>query len=48
MRPASIGPIKSLLRRSNLEEVRKVIFDARYRGDMSVRPAVMEWLRNNV
>ncbi len=47
MRPASIGPIKSLLRRSNLEEVRKVIFDARHRGDMSVRPAVMEWLRQN-
>jgi phosphotransferase system enzyme I (PtsP) len=48
MRPASIGPIKSLLRRSNLEEVRKVIFDARHRGDMSVRPAIMEWLRTNV
>lgn len=47
MRPASIGPIKSLLRRSNLEEVRKVIFEARHRGDMSVRPAVMEWLRTN-
>jgi phosphotransferase system enzyme I (PtsP) len=47
MRPASIGPIKSLLRRSNLEDVRKVIFDARHRGDMSVRPAIMDWLRNN-
>lgn len=47
MRPASIGPIKSLLRRSNLEEVRKVIFDARHRSEMSVRPAVMEWLREN-
>ena len=45
MRPASIGPVKSLLRRSDLGEVRKVIRDARHRGDMSVRPAVMEWLR---
>jgi len=45
MRPASIGPVKSLLRRSNLEEVRKIIFEARHRGDQSVRPAVMEWLR---
>ncbi|WP_299738366.1 phosphoenolpyruvate--protein phosphotransferase [uncultured Roseobacter sp.] len=46
MRPASIGPVKSLLRRSNLQEVRKVISDARHRGEMSVRPSVMEWLRN--
>ncbi len=45
MRPASIGPVKSLLRRSNLEELRKVIADTRHRGAMSVRPAVMEWLR---
>ena len=46
MRPASIGPVKSLLRRSNLDEVRKVITDARHRGDMNVRPAVMEYLRH--
>jgi phosphotransferase system enzyme I (PtsP) len=46
MRPASIGPVKSLLRRSNLEDVRKVIVDARHRGEMSVRPAVMEYLRD--
>ncbi len=46
MRPASIGPVKSLLRRSNIEEVRKVIIDARHRGEQSVRPAVMEYLRN--
>ncbi|WP_146344410.1 phosphoenolpyruvate--protein phosphotransferase [Falsiphaeobacter marinintestinus] len=45
MRPASIGPVKSLLRRSNLQEVRKIITDARHRGEQSVRPAVMEWLR---
>jgi phosphotransferase system enzyme I (PtsP) len=45
MRPASIGPVKSLLRRSDLGDVRKVICDARHRGEMSVRPAVMDWLR---
>ncbi len=45
MRPASIGPVKSLLRRVNLDEVRQVIADARNRGDMSVRPAIMEYLR---
>ena len=44
MRPASIGPVKSLLRRSNLDEVRKVIADARHRGEMNVRPAVMAYL----
>ncbi|MEM8692120.1 MAG: phosphoenolpyruvate--protein phosphotransferase [Pseudomonadota bacterium] len=45
MRPASIGPVKSLLMRSNLDEVRKVISDARHRGEMCVRPATMEYLR---
>lgn len=45
MRPASIGPVKSLLRRSNLEDVRKVIADARHRGEMNLRPAIMEYLR---
>lgn len=46
MRPASIGPVKSLLRRSNLEEVREIIHVAREQGDQSVRPAVMKLLRN--
>jgi phosphotransferase system, enzyme I, PtsP len=45
MRPASIGPVKSLLRRSDLSQVRQIITGARDRGDQSVRPAVMEWLR---
>ncbi|MEH6644778.1 phosphoenolpyruvate--protein phosphotransferase [Sulfitobacter sp.] len=45
MRPASIGPVKSLLRRCHLGEVREVIEQARTRGDMSVRGAVMEYLR---
>lgn len=47
MRPASIGPVKSLLRRVNLGEVRDVIVAARVRGDQSVRPAVMDYLRSN-
>lgn len=45
MRPASIGPVKSLLRRTNISELREVIIDARDRGEMSVRPAVMAYLR---
>ncbi|WP_164659796.1 phosphoenolpyruvate--protein phosphotransferase [Tropicibacter sp. Alg240-R139] len=45
MRPASIGPVKSLLLRSNLDELRKIISDARHRGEQSVRPAVMDWLQ---
>lgn len=43
MRPASIGPVKSVLRRVDLSELRKIITDARHRGEQSVRPAVMEW-----
>lgn len=45
MRPASIGPVKSLIRRTNLSELRQVIVNARERGDQSVRPAVMDYLR---
>ena len=45
MRPASIGPVKHLLRRSDLREARAVITEARGSGAMSVRPAIMEWLR---
>jgi len=44
MRPASVGPVKHLLRRCNLDEVRAVIDQARYRGEQSVRGAVTEWL----
>ncbi|MFD1343800.1 phosphoenolpyruvate--protein phosphotransferase [Litorisediminicola beolgyonensis] len=46
MRPASIGPVKHLLMRTRLDEVRKVICDARHRGEQSVRAAVMEYLRS--
>ncbi|TNC70968.1 phosphoenolpyruvate--protein phosphotransferase [Rubellimicrobium roseum] len=44
MRPASIGPVKSLIRRVDLKEARKVIDAARIRGDESVRPALTDWL----
>ena len=45
MRPASIGPVKHLLRRLDLNEARDVINEARGSGAQSVRPAVMDWLR---
>ncbi len=45
MRPASIGPVKSLLMRVNLEDLRRVIYESRHRGDQSVREAVMRYLR---
>ncbi|MGB3407687.1 MAG: phosphoenolpyruvate--protein phosphotransferase [Jannaschia sp.] len=45
MRPASIGPVKHILLRSNLSEVRDVIAGAREAGEQSVRPAVMDYLR---
>ena len=47
MRPASIGPVKSLIRRTDITELRGVIDDARGSGAQSVRPAVMDWLTQN-
>jgi phosphotransferase system enzyme I (PtsP) len=44
MRPASIGPVKSLIRRVNLLEARQVIDESRLHGDETVRPALTEWL----
>ncbi|GLS88866.1 phosphoenolpyruvate--protein phosphotransferase [Cypionkella aquatica] len=44
MRPASIGPVKALLRRVDLAEARAVIDRARSEGAETVRPALMEWL----
>ena len=44
MRPASVGPIKNLLRRVDLTEVRDVIDAAMATGAQSVRPQVMDWL----
>ena len=48
MRPASIGPVKSILRRTDLVELQGVIHDARSSGVQSVRPAVMEYLRGKL
>ncbi|HGG04755.1 MAG TPA: peptidase, partial [Aliiroseovarius sp.] len=44
MRPASIGPVKDLIRKTNLKKLRKVIDQARLDGSQSVRPAVREWM----
>ena len=44
MRPASIGPVKALLRRVNLSEARDVIETAMQDGAVTVRPALMAWL----
>jgi len=44
MRPASIGPVKHLLRRCHLGQVREVIEEAAARGDQSVREAVTDLL----
>ncbi len=44
MRPASVGPVKALLRRVDLGAAREVIDAARARGDETVRPALMDWL----
>jgi len=45
MRPASIGPVKHLLCRVDLDEAREVIDTARASGEQSVRSHVMEYLR---
>ena len=44
MRPASIGPVKSLLRVVDLGAARAAIDKARADGAESARPALMEWL----
>lgn len=44
MRPASVGPVKSLLRRVNLDELYAVIENARAAGSETVRPQVMSYL----
>ena len=47
MRPASIGPVKSLIMRTDLDALYDVICDARERGEQSVRESVLEYLRWN-
>ena len=45
MRAASIGPVKSLVRRVNLDKLYEIINTARDRGEQSTRPMVMDFLR---
>lgn len=44
MRPASIGPVKHLIRRANLGALREVINAARARGEQNLRPTIMAYL----
>ncbi len=44
MRPASIGPVKHLIRHTDLRKLRGVMDKARASGAVSLRGAVMEWL----
>jgi len=46
MRPASIGPVKNMLRRIDLAEARGILDSARASGAASVRPALMDWLQS--
>ncbi len=45
MRPASVGPVKHLIRRVDLSAARDMIHEASKSGEQSVRGHVMEWLR---
>jgi len=44
MRPASIGPVKHLIRKVDLGELRGVLDRTRAAGEVNLRPAVMDWL----
>ncbi|SDW79673.1 phosphoenolpyruvate--protein phosphotransferase [Roseicitreum antarcticum] len=44
MRPASIGPVKSMLRRADLDVVRDIIERARAEGVESTRPALLKYV----
>ncbi|NBB96587.1 MAG: phosphoenolpyruvate--protein phosphotransferase [Alphaproteobacteria bacterium] len=48
MRPASIGPVKSLIRRSNLNEVSELIARVQARGLESARPALLDYVASLV
>jgi phosphotransferase system enzyme I (PtsP) len=47
MRPASIAPVKHLIRRIDLKELKSVIDKARDNGLQSVRASVVEWMELN-
>ena len=44
MRPASIGPVKSMIRRANLNEVAEIIARAQASGQENVRAALMDYV----
>jgi len=48
MRPASVGPVKHILRRVDLGEVRKIIDNSIAAGETSVRRSVADWLAYQV
>ncbi|RYH01115.1 phosphoenolpyruvate--protein phosphotransferase [Salipiger sp. IMCC34102] len=48
MRPTSVGPVKHLLRRVHLGEVRDVMAQARHSGELTVREAVSAYLKGHM
>ena len=44
MRPASIGPVKALIRRTDLAALRAVVIAEIDKGVETIRPAVMDFL----
>jgi phosphotransferase system, enzyme I, PtsP len=44
MRPASVGPVKALIRKVDLQQAKAVIDRARDDGAETARPMLMEWL----
>ena len=44
MRPASIGPVKNILLKSNLGEVQKIIDKARVDGETTFRKKIIEYI----
>ncbi|MEO1960126.1 MAG: hypothetical protein ABGW82_04005, partial [Paracoccus sp. (in: a-proteobacteria)] len=44
MRPASIGPVKHLIRRVSIADLRQVIDEAEASGMHNLRRPVTEWL----
>ena len=44
MRPSSIGPVKHLIRRVSIADLRAVIDEGRECGETNLRPRIMDWL----
>jgi len=47
MRPASIGPVKALMRRADLSAIRALYETAKAQGAENLRPALMDWLASH-